>query len=592
LPRLTDEQRVVVNHNRSACIQACPGSGKTQTLVEKVATELEKLQQGPYCIAAITYTNNAAEEIAQRIEERLPHLSDRLWVGTIHSWCLYWVLHCYGSLIPEYRFGLKILDERQSGTLLKEFVDLPNDEDSTGILRDHLTGRPFSEAIDPGAAEQYWTHLRDMGAVDFSELLYLTYCILAENSAVAAMISARMPWILVDEFQDTSRLQFEILRLVVSSRDDNPTKIMFFGDTDQSIYMTGYCPSPEEFQAWYGIAEADILRLTGNFRSSTVLTQFTHPLAVSGNMMEARGTARDWPSRPWVFGRCAAADQDIHVDRLGFLVHRFITSQMHKHGFLPNQIAVLCPRRYVLRELMQAVAAAQEQDGDRLYTMQCPGIAPLPNIWSNPLRYLSEFLLTERSPAGVIKRRHLIRRMLKLLENGEQYAVSDFIRICNAVTEIPNGALTAYLRDSFERIFTAIGGLQVSQQPIDSMVEPYLGSVGDRLARWEILDDCHVAASLLEANSGVQFETIHGSKGKQYEAVLVFGVLRDWLPDWRRVIADAEQAELEGKRLLYVAMTRAKRELVVVAESGRQTTRHRPRPPSPIMRFVRRYQAE
>lgn len=590
---LTKEQLAILTCSRSACVQACPGSGKTQTLVEKVAKELLDLPPGPFSIAAITFTNAAADEILHRIEERYPDEAQRLWVGTIHSWCLYWVLGPYGHLVDGYKAGMRVLDDRESGNILKEYFQFRRGEEKTDIARNFLTGMPLDTAISTYKAEQYWSHLRSIGAIDFGELLYLTYTVLRDNPTVARMVSARLPWIMIDEYQDTSRLQFEIMRLVIQSRAESTTRLLLFGDPDQAIYDQGHCPNSPELNDWFGIKPDDTLSLTGNFRSSSRIADFVQPLSVSGMVMQAVGSASDWPSTPELhIGKGISRSlSEVKLDNLGVHLHQFISRQILVHGFSPNEIAILAPQWTLLRGAMAQVVQAQELQQNCTYSIQCVGVSPLPATWSNPLRYLSEFLLTERSPTGVNRRRFLMRKLLKTVDGGTSLSVNEMIRLMNRMVPQANGSLTEYLTVALSQFSTAVPNLQTQGVPVMELIAPFVDAVRERCVRWDIKDSCAVASALFGPGSGVQFDTIHGSKGKQYQVVAVFGVLRDYLPNWRSQRRNPGRAMVEGKKLLYVATTRAKRELMVIAETGRNTQWGDIRPRSPVLSVLEQVRA-
>ena len=103
---LNPEQQAVITESGSVVLIACPGSGKTRTLTHKVAAELEKLTSPRQYVVAITYTHRAAEEIEERITE-LGVDTEQLWIGTIHSFCLEWIIRPYGIYHPKLQNGFQ-----------------------------------------------------------------------------------------------------------------------------------------------------------------------------------------------------------------------------------------------------------------------------------------------------------------------------------------------------------------------------------------------------------------------------------------------------------------------------------------------------
>ncbi len=115
---LNREQELVIDEPDSVFLIACPGSGKTRTLTYKVASELAKLDTPRQSVAAITYTHRAADEIEERIMD-LGVDTDQLWIGTIHSFCLEWILRPYGLYHPDLAHGFRVIGTHERETLLQ-----------------------------------------------------------------------------------------------------------------------------------------------------------------------------------------------------------------------------------------------------------------------------------------------------------------------------------------------------------------------------------------------------------------------------------------------------------------------------------------
>ena len=114
---LNDEQSEAINEHNSVFLVACPGSGKTRTLTYKIAKELTELEEKNKWVIAITYTHRAADEIKERIE----HLgvdTSQLWIGTIHAFCIEWILKPYGCYHEKLKYGYSIINSFDS----EEFI--------------------------------------------------------------------------------------------------------------------------------------------------------------------------------------------------------------------------------------------------------------------------------------------------------------------------------------------------------------------------------------------------------------------------------------------------------------------------------------
>jgi len=115
---LNIEQSAAVLQPESVFLVACPGSGKTKTLTYKIAYELSRLESKRNYVIAITYTNRAADEIYERIES-LGIDTSQAWIGTIHAFCLEWLIKPYGIYLPELSRGYRVIDQHEREILLE-----------------------------------------------------------------------------------------------------------------------------------------------------------------------------------------------------------------------------------------------------------------------------------------------------------------------------------------------------------------------------------------------------------------------------------------------------------------------------------------
>ena len=115
---LNKEQEDAVLYSDSILLIACPGSGKTRTLTYKIAYELSRLESRKEFVIAITYTNNAADEIKHRIE-LLGVNTEQLWIGTIHSFCLEWILKPYHLYCDRLKDGFRVINSYESEEILQ-----------------------------------------------------------------------------------------------------------------------------------------------------------------------------------------------------------------------------------------------------------------------------------------------------------------------------------------------------------------------------------------------------------------------------------------------------------------------------------------
>ena len=293
---LNKEQHIAVSHiNGPLLVIAGAGSGKTKALTHRIANLIENNQINPYNILAVTFTNKAAREMRERLEIILAkELSNHrfgqpwstlnkvdqnqlrvdihreklqdLWIGTFHS--LFSRLLRFD--IEKYKDseGLRwnkqfsIYDETDSQTLIKEIVTQemkldPKKYDPKKIKRaisnaknQCLTSKQLAEksenymdSVIADAYKKYKTALSKNNALDFDDLLLLPVLLLRQNEAVRNYWHNRFKHILIDEYQDTNRTQYELIKLITTGKTDsnefsnwNDRSIFVVGDADQSIY--------------------------------------------------------------------------------------------------------------------------------------------------------------------------------------------------------------------------------------------------------------------------------------------------------------------------------------------------------------------
>jgi len=306
---LTNEQREAVRYQGNLTLTACPGSGKTRVILAKLLSLAEQVVHTPRSIACITYTNAAVDEIEHRLNRYGDHrIRDRSEVATIHSFCLQFILRPYVWLVPDVPPHFSILTQQMGA--FERIVEAVEDEfnrpigrstfDDYGSLRVDIEGDPAGNGFESGvvtdaSARRYWEICRNRGFIDFSMILYFSLLILRENPFVGAGLASRFQWLLIDEFQDTTDVQIEILRQLAGH---NKSGFFLVGDDNQSIQgFAGARPDLAiEFSGEVN-ARQDI-GLTGNFRSSSLIVELAERSIARVPAMNAIGETADFPVGP------------------------------------------------------------------------------------------------------------------------------------------------------------------------------------------------------------------------------------------------------------------------------------------------------
>lgn len=229
---LTAEQRDAVAFPENIMLTACPGSGKTRVITVKLISEIEKVRGTAKSVACITYTNAAVEEIEYRIHAYILAGDEKHFcVSTIHSFCLTQILRPYAWLVPGFVGSMRVITRDRP-----EFEEIANyaaqqvnyfqlnarDYDTFASLSLDPNGDLIEAALDNEAvrraAPHFWRRCQELGFVDLPNIVYKSYCLLRDHPLIAQTLAARFSSFLIDEFQDTTELQIEILKLIHAMR--------------------------------------------------------------------------------------------------------------------------------------------------------------------------------------------------------------------------------------------------------------------------------------------------------------------------------------------------------------------------------------
>ena len=293
--KLTDEQHAAIGHPSHALVNACPGSGKTRAIIAKLLRCVDNVRETPRRVACITYTNSAVHKIENRV--RLYGATgdnEYCEVATIHSFCQANVLRYFYWRLPEYPNGYSILpsDSQEFAQYVQHIGDKYALSDfqkqQFELLSRAPNGAPLSSANIPAtAAIEFWQLLQANCLIDFCNIVYYSYRLLADYPNISRTIATRFKHILIDEFQDTTAIQVEILKLVANVGVSN---ILLVGDPEQSIYSFAGADRSLMF-AFASYLDATEFPLSGNFRSSGPVIQCAEALIPRTPAMFAAGPA-------------------------------------------------------------------------------------------------------------------------------------------------------------------------------------------------------------------------------------------------------------------------------------------------------------
>jgi DNA helicase II / ATP-dependent DNA helicase PcrA len=624
LEPLNEAQRQAVTHLEGpALVIAGAGSGKTRTVVHRIAYLLREHDVVPQQVLAVTFTNKAAGELKERVEELIGAPGRDLWVATFHRACLR-VLRSFGEGVG-LRSGFAIYDDGDQLDLLKEILgSVRGLEDANPRALRAVIDRAKSHLMTPqrfeaegqrllGAAanglalelvsevfERYEARLRRANAVDFNDILGRTVELFEAAPDVLDRVQQRCVFIHVDEYQDTNTAQYELTRLLA----DKYRNLMAVGDPDQGIYSFRGADIRNilDFQRDY--ADAVVYRLEVNYRSvGSVLGVANALIRHNQGRLEKELRPALGPGVP--VQRFAANDHRAEADFVARAVERF-----RGEGRAYNECAVLyrtnAQSRVLEESLRRAGIPATIVGGVGFYdrrevkdvlsyaraALNAADDVSWRRILNRPKRGIgatSEGALVAAAERERGSLSQALRNAERILGgSGAVKRVADFVALMDdlaeaaetvSATQFVKAALDAsgYLQALKEEgTFEAQGRLENLDELVSAVAEWEEESGGgiaeflDEAALLTSVDDRAVAAvNEVVEDDAVTLMTLHNAKGLEFPVVFLVGLEEQLIPH-RSATGSLQEIE-EERRLLYVGITRAQERLFLVHCASRMS---------------------
>jgi DNA helicase-2/ATP-dependent DNA helicase PcrA len=608
LDELNPQQREAVEITGGPLlILAGAGSGKTRVITYRIAHLISDCGVRPGNVLAVTFTNKAADEMRERVERlvRLPALG-RPWVSTFHSFCLR-VLREKGDRIGlPHDFSIYDEDDqlRVVKACLRHLGLAERDLQARAVLarisyaKNH--GRNpeafFQSAADPLAErvavvyDHYVRELRKANAVDFDDLLLEAARLLREDAEAALHYNERFRYILVDEFQDTNRPQYELVRLLTQTQQN----LCAVGDEDQSIYSWRGADIRNivEFEKDYPAAR--IIRLERNYRSTQNILDAAS--AVVAHNQYRKGKAL-WTERKG--GAKIGLYEGVDGENESLFVADWIAKRQREH---PDERAAVLYRtnaqsRLYEEALRRYALKYNVVGGISFYERaEVKDLLAYLKAAANPQDSISLLRIINSPPRGIGQT--TVRSIEALaLENNLSFwdavsfaveqnvlpsraaaAVSEFRALMEEVRAmIPRSTVPDILTTLLERT-KYIEALEQEGTPeafgrVENIQE-LLNAAADSREREETLAEFLDHAALVsdtdsyDEGSRITLMTLHSAKGLEFPVVFLGGLEEGLLPHSRSLL-NAPMLE-EERRLCYVGMTRAQDVLILTRAQYRR----------------------
>ncbi len=614
---LNPQQREAISlPHQSALILAGAGSGKTRVLTTRIAYLIQSGQVSPFNILAVTFTNKAAKEMLVRINAMLPINTRGMWVGTFHGLCHRLLRAHYQeaglpqtfqifdiadqlAMIKRIQKNLSVDDKKFPPRQVQWFIN--NAKESGQRAADVIVDDPFSRNLLE-LYRAYEQQCNQDGVVDFAELLLRSFELLSHNEMLRNHYRERFDHILVDEFQDTNRLQYNWLRLLAGMGSEFAAAVFAVGDDDQSIYAfrgadTG---NMKDFERDFGISK--VIKLEQNYRSHGNILNAAN--ALIENNIQRLGKhlwTAEGQGEPVRIYR-ALSD----FDEASFIVDEI--KSLHAEGVALSEIALLyrsnAQSRVLEHSLFNASLPYRVYGGMRFFErMEIKHALAYLRLIANPDDDNALLRIVNFPARGI---------GVRSLENLQDMARENRISLWSAALQKCDGGAapnvdTAGQKKNKKGVAGFVQLIQTMRQnwdslPLPQIVERMLLQSGlaahykmekegaDRLENLHELvnaaisfvhetDEDSLTAFLAHASleagdhqaengqDALQLMTVHAAKGLEFHTVFLSGMEEGLFPH-ENSLSTANGLE-EERRLMYVAMTRARRRLYLSLAQSR-----------------------
>ena len=605
LTGLNPQQREAVAHAEGPLLLlAGAGSGKTRVITHRIAHLIQTVGVPGPAVLAVTFTNKAADEMRQRVLSLLqnPATAQTPLVSTFHSFCVRLLRRDGGSLVdirPGFTRQFTIYDADDQVALLKSiYKQIGLDEkflQYRAMLSRISHGKSHNEtpldwlksAPDPKLTrmakiyELYDERLKQANALDFDDLLLESVRLLKHDQTLRELYNQRFEYVMIDEYQDTNRSQYEIVRLLTSLRNN----VCVVGDEDQSIYGWRGADIRNILDFERDYPKAVVIRLEQNYRSTKNILEAAS--AVVANNKERKGkwlwTSADSGTK---IGYYEAPDGENEALFIADTVEKLLAKNpvdrvavLYRTNFQSRQIEEAL-RRYGRKYLVVGgFSFYQRAEVKDLLSYLKVVLSPqdsiaMLRIINTPARGIGKGTVEQIEQYALqhgLSIHHALPRMLeeKIFPTRADSAVKSFVRLLDGLSE---AAATKPVHELLREIMAASGYEAMLKADVSPEAESRLGNIEELVnaavegaERGETASDFldHAAlvadADSVDEQAVVSLLTIHNAKGLEFPNVFVAGLEEGIFPHSRSLISEA--AMEEERRLCYVGMTRAEKRL-------------------------------
>lgn len=569
---LNTEQAEAITAAGSVLLVACPGSGKTRALIHKIALELSNLNDSRMFVVAITYTNVAANEIRERVEN-LGINTNQLWIGTIHAFCLDWIIRPYKIYEPKLSSGFRVIDSFEQEIIISEACqqyagsriahwDCNYHYTSSGIK---LSCQNSDKIPDVKIVlKEYFALLLENKQIDYEQILFYACRLIHRIHPISYLLSQLFKLVLIDEYQDTKELQYLIVAKILKT-GENRTKLFMVGDPNQSIYSSlgGYPIDIHEIRKLTN-TRIEKYKLVQNYRSSASIIEYFSKFKIGHDDIESDGVISEYPS-------LITYNTTVSQDNLVEEIARLISYNIKVLDIPPTEICVIAPQWVPLAATTRRLISRLPE-----YKFNGPGTAPFSRDIENFWYKLTRIALSEPSPKLYVRRirwaQEVINDLTSIGADTHHYTPRLLLKECNSI-QINESIGLDYLNEFFNLLFDKLG---ITIRQYSHLRDSQIAFFESSKARIQKLEsegiegvcETEYFKNVFKKRKGITLSTIHGAKGAEFDVVIAHSLLEAMVPHFNDPAGNESAA-----KLLYVICSRARKNLHLISETDRQRRR-------------------
>lgn len=599
LDELNPQQREAVEHFGSPLlVLAGAGSGKTKVITHKIAWLIQEKGIRPSRILAITFTRKAAREMQERVEQLLG-LKPR-WISTFHAFCVRVLRESVEALGRGFDKKFLIYDEDDSLKVLKDILrslnrDIRDAERAKAVISkakqdyresvpDYIARLPFPASSYAAVAEQYQTVLEQSNALDYDDLIYYVVDMFLKQPDLRRMWQERFDYILVDEYQDTNKIQYLLINLLVGGRDS----VCVVGDPQQCIY-TWRGAHPLNILNFAEDHKARETKLEVNYRSTKRILGIANKIISKadrvweGKILELSPVKDDVGEVLYTRsyddgGECSfiaekigdLGDRGYRSADVAVLMRMSFVSRGIEHTFvrygIPYEI-VGGPAFYDRAEIkdllayLRVIANRRDRAGFERILNVPPRSLGAQTLAKVKDRYVTDWLQALRDTKLTPRQRAQADRLISVIESyGDSIEDKPYTVLMELLRDLRyDEHLVDHYKDDYEDRRGNVSELANVLKTVEQEGRSFSEFLEDNLLSSD--------QDRIGGGDSVKVMTIHAAKGLEFPVVFVMALEEEIFPSARSLENPGQ--EEEERRLFYVAVTRAKERLYLTSATRR-----------------------